>query len=162
MSEQPQPEPPDPPPPPAPAPLPPPMQAPALGRGWLRALLQGIRETGVQPRDPRVKALWALLRRRQLLARSPWARTRLKFIWQKGLNAKPRPRTIARLLALLKNRGPLTASPQRRQWSTGPRRAAMRSSMRRLQPVVVRRVATLRPLGRPRPVRPLVSRPRGR
>jgi hypothetical protein len=139
------------------------VQAPALGRGWLRALLQAIRETGVQPRDPRVKALWQLLRRRQLLARSPWARTRLKFIWQKGLNAKPRPRTIARLLALLKNRGPLTATPQRRQWSHGPRRAMMaRSPMRRLQPVVVRRVATLRPLGRPRPVRPVVSRRRGR
>ena len=79
MSEQPQPPAPPPPPPPAPEPLPTPV--PALGRGWLRALLQGIRESGVQPRDPRVKALWALLRRHQLLARSPWARTRLKFIW---------------------------------------------------------------------------------
>ena len=165
MSEQPQPqsEPPAPPPPPAPAPMPAPVQAPALGRGWLRALLQAIRETGVQPRDPRVKALWQLLRRRQLLARSPWARTRLKFIWQKGLNAKPRPRTIARLLALLKNRGPLTVIAQRRQWSKGPRRAMVaRSSMRRLRPVAVRRVATLRPVGRPRPVRSLVARRRGR
>ena len=34
-----------------------PVQAPALGRGWLRALMHGIRETGVQPKDPRVKAL---------------------------------------------------------------------------------------------------------
>ena len=117
MSEQQQTQPPDPPLPPPPAPMPAPVQAPALGRGWLRALLQAIRDTGVQPRDPRVKALWQLLRRRQLLARSPWARTRLKFIWQKGLNARPRPRTIARLLALLRNRGPLTAGMQRRQWS---------------------------------------------
>ena len=158
-----QPQPPAPPPPSAPAPLPTPVQAPALGRGWLRALIQGIRETGVQPKDPRVKALWQLLRRRQLLARSPWARTRLRFIWQKGLNAKPRPRTIARLLALLRNRGPLTISPQQRQWSRVPRRAAMaRSSMRRLRPVVVRRVATLRPVCRARPMRPPASRPRGR
>jgi hypothetical protein len=158
-----QPQPPAPPPPAAPAPLPTPVQAPAPGAGWLRALLHGIRQAGVQPRDPGVKALWELLRRRQLLARSRWARTRLQYIWQKGLNARPRPRTTARLVALLKNRGPLTAGAQPRQWSTAPRRPAMpHPSMRRLQPVVVRRVATLRPVGRPRPVRPLVSRPRGR
>src|SRR5688572_3307324 len=163
MSEQPQPPDPPPPPPPAPEPMPAPVQAPTLGRGWLRALIQGIRETGVQPKDPRVKALWQLLRRRQLLARSPWARTRLRFIWQKGLNAKPRPRTIARLLALLRNRGPVTLGPQQRQWSSVPRRAAMvRSSMRRLRPVALRRVATLRPVGRARPIRPPASRPRGR
>ena len=163
MSEQIQPQ--DQPPPPAPAPPPPPMpvQAPALGRGWLRALLRGIRETGVQPRDPRVKALWALLRRRQLLASSPWARTRLKFIWQNGLNARPRPRTIARLLALLRIRAPLTVNVQQRLWSRSPRRAAItRAPMRRLQPVAVRRVATLRPVGRPQSVRPVAARRRGR
>ena len=45
---------PPPPPPPAPEPMPAPVPAPALGRGWLRALLQGIREAGVQPqRSPR-------------------------------------------------------------------------------------------------------------
>jgi len=171
MLAQPQPQPTDPPPPPpppsapepTPMPMSTPMQAPTLGRGWLRALLHGIREAGVQPNDPRVKALWQLLRRRQLLARSPWARSRLRFIWQKGLSARPRPNTIARLLALLRNRAPLTAGPLQRQWSTVPRRAVMaRSPMRRLQPVVVRRVATLRPVGRPRPVRPAVSRHRGR
>ena len=128
MLAQPQPQPtdpppPPPPPPPEPAPMPAaPVQAPTLGRGWLRALLQGIREAGVQPNDPRVKALWQLLRRRQLLARSPWARSRLRFIWQKGLSARPRPNTIARLLALLRNRGPVIVSAQQRQWSTGPRR----------------------------------------
>ena len=169
MLAQPQPQPTDPPPPPPPPPppapepmpTPTPMQAPTLGRHWLRALLHGIREAGVQPNDPRVKALWQLLRRRQLLARSPWAQTRLRFIWQKGLSARPRPNTIARLLALLRSRAQLIASPQRRQWSA--RRAAMpRTAMRRLQPVVVRRVATLRPVGRPRPVRPAATRRRSR
>ena len=162
MSEQTQPQ--DQPPPPAPAPPPPmPVPAPALGRGWLRALMQGIRETGVQPRDPGVKALWALLRRRQLLASSPWARTRLKFIWQNGLNAKPRPRTAARLLALLRNQAPVTVNLQQQLWSRGPRRAAItRAPMRRLRPVAVRRVATLRPVGRPQPVRPVAARRRGR
>ena len=165
MLAQPQPQPndppppPPPPPPPVPAPMPAPLPAPTLGRGWLRALLHGIREAGVQPNDPRVKALWQLLRRRQLLARSPWARSRLRFIWQKGLSARPRPNTIARLLALLRTRAQLIASPQRRQWAA--RRAAMpRPAMRRMQPVMVRRVATLRPVGRP--VRQPVSRRRGR
>jgi hypothetical protein len=143
------------------------MPAPALGRGWLRGLLQSIREGGVQPRDPRVKALWALLRRRQLLAGSPWAQTRLRFIWRQGLNAKPRPRTAARLLALIRNQAPLPAIVQQRfqqrQWARGPRRTVMaRSPMHRLRPVAVRRVGTLRPVGRARPVRPLVARRRGR
>lgn len=139
-------------------PMPTPVQVPAIDGAWLRALLEG----GVQPKDLRVRGLWDLLRQRRLLARSPWARTRLRFIWQKGLNAKPRPRTIDRLLALL-NRAPLTASPQQWQWSKGHRRAARpRAAMRRLRPVRVRRVGTLRPVGRPQPVRSLRSRPRGR
>ena len=97
MSAQPLP----PPPPPAAAPMPAPTSA--LSRGWLRDLMRGIRQEGVQPRDPRVKALWNLLRRRQLLARDPWARTRLRYIWQKGLNVRPRPRTTQRLLTLLRS-----------------------------------------------------------
>ena len=161
MSEQPQPPAPPPPPPPAPepAPMPTSAQVPAIDGAWLRALLEGA----VQPKDPRVKGLWDLLRQRRLLARSPWARTRLRFVWQKGLNPRPRPRMIDRLLALLENRAPLSASPQQWRWSKGPRRAARpRAAMRRLQPVRVRRVGTLRPVGRPRQVRPLGSRPRGR
>ena len=148
---------------PAPAPLSTPAQPPVLSRGWLRALLHGIHVTGVRPKDPRVRALWRLLRRRQLLGRSPWAQTRLRFIWQKGLDARPRPRTIARLLALLRNRVPVIAIPQQQPWARSPRRAVMaRAPMRRLQPVVVRRVATVRPVAHRRPVRPHGTRPRGR
>ena len=57
-------------PPPAPPPPNPQTAAtPALPRGWLRDLLRAVRMDGLQPRDPRVKALWDLLRRRQLLGR---------------------------------------------------------------------------------------------
>ena len=159
MLAQPQPTPPPPAPPPAP-PEPTPAPAPALPRGWLRALLHAIRDSGVQPKDPRVKGLWKLLQRRQLLARSPWARTRVKFIWQQGLNARPRPRTYARLVALLKNQA---ATIARQPWLKAARQPAMaRAPMRRLRPVAVRRVATLRPVARPQPMRPAAAGRRGR
>ena len=153
--------PPAPQPSPAAAPLPPP--APALSRGWLRGLIRGIRQEGVQPRDPRVKALWGLLRRRQLLPRDPWMRTRLQYIWTKGLNVRPRPRTTARLLALLRSSRATTAQPVLRPVAAGPRAAAMlRRPMRPLQPVALRRVATLRPVARQPQARPAAWRGRGR
>lgn len=157
MSEQPI----APPPPPAVAPMP--MQTPALSRGWLRDLMRGIRQEGVQPRDPRVKALWNLLRRRQLLARDPLMRDRLRYIWQKGLNVRPRPRTTQRLLTLLRSRGVMRARPLQRHVSTRPRAAAMmRRPMQPLRPVALRRVATLRPVGRQQPIRPVARPRRGR
>ena len=157
MSAQPLP----PPPPPAAAPMPAPTSA--LSRGWLRDLMRGIRQEGVQPRDPRVKALWNLLRRRQLLARDPWARTRLRYIWQKGLNVRPRPRTTQRLLTLLRSGAVSVGRPLQRHLSTRPRAAAtMRRPMQALRPVALRRVATLRPVGRKQPMRPVAWRGRGR
>jgi hypothetical protein len=140
-----------------------PMNTPALSRGWLRDLMRGIRQDGVQPRDPRIKALWDLLRRRQLLARDPWARNRLRYIWQKGLNVRPRPRTTHRLLTLLRSRGVMRARPLQRRVSAVPGTAAtMRRPMRPLQPVALRRVATLRPVGRQQPMRPVAGQRRGR
>ena len=40
------------PPPPPPAAAPMPMNTPALNRGWLRDLMRGIRQEGVQPQRP--------------------------------------------------------------------------------------------------------------
>lgn len=146
---------PPPPPPPAPAPEP----TPALSRGWLRDLLRGIRRDGVQPRDPRVKALWGLLRRRQLLGQSPWLRDRLRYIWQQGLNARHRPRTTSRLLALLRNWGVLSARPLQHRVASGPVTRTTLRPMQRLRPVALRRVASLRPM---QPLRPSGWRGRGR
>jgi hypothetical protein len=135
---------------------------PTLGRGWLRALIRGIRQDGVQARDPRVKALWDLLRRRQLLTRDPWVRTRLRAIWQRGLVARQRPRAAARILALLRNGRAPGVRPLPPRMTSVPRGVVSPHPMRRLQPVALRRVATLRPVGRPQVARPPATTARSR
>lgn len=147
-------------PPPAPPPPNPQTAAtPALPRGWLRDLLRAVRMDGLQPRDPRVKALWDLLRRRQLLGRDIWVRTTLRHIWQKGLVKRHRPRTTQRMLTLLRAWGVLGARRLRHASGAIPAPAQMRP-FRRLQPVTLRRVATARPMQALRPIRPLRLRRR--
>jgi hypothetical protein len=68
---------------------------------WLPGLLASIRQGGLRPKDPRVRSLWLLLRQRGLLARSPFVQRALRFAWNRGLSARPRPRTAARLRFLL-------------------------------------------------------------
>ena len=161
------PPPPAPPPPPDPqhapeqgqeaAPPPAPAPPPVLGRGWLRALLYGIRQTGVPPRDPRVRGLWRLLRRRQLLEQNTWIKATLRHIWEKGLGQRYRPRTTRRMVAQLRAWGVLrprqVAAPYA---STVIRTPVAMRPLRRLRPVILRRVATARPLSM-RPVQ--VRRP---
>jgi hypothetical protein len=72
---------------------------------WLRGLIQAVQHEGLQPKDARVKSLWDLLRQRQLLGRSPWLRAVLRRIWNRGLAARPRPRTTQRLERLLQSWG---------------------------------------------------------
>ena len=57
---------------------------------WLRGLIRAFRGEAIPPKDPRVKALWNLLRQRQLL--SPWMRTFLKRVWDSGLPRRRRRR----------------------------------------------------------------------
>jgi len=64
---------------------------------WLRGLIRAVRTEAMQPKDARVKSLWDLLRQRQLLRRSPWLRTVLRRIWDRGLSPRPRPRTANRI-----------------------------------------------------------------
>jgi len=147
-------------PPPPPQALPPQL-APVLGRGWLRSLMRGIRRDGLQARDPRVKALWDRLRSRQLLARSPWLRARLRYFWQSGLVMRHRPRTTQQIVALLRSWGFLRprVSPlpfqARRVIIRRPYGRPYGRPLRRLRPVILRRVATVRPVGRG------AARPRG-
>jgi hypothetical protein len=68
-------------------------------------LIQAIQHEGLQPKDARVKSLWDLLRHRQLLGRSPWLQALLRQLWSRGLVARPRPRTTARLVRLLQGWG---------------------------------------------------------
>ena len=155
------PPPPAPPPPPDPPPsaqAPEPSPAPVLVRGWLRGLLRGIRHLGVPPRDPRVKALWVLLRRRQVLDQNVWIKATLRRIWQQGLGSRHRPSTTRLMLALLRGWGVLRPRPLPRYTGGGIRRPAVFRPLQRLRPVTLRRVGTARPLQAMRPrqlVRPL-------
>jgi hypothetical protein len=84
------------------------LDAAAGGLGQAYAptdLIEAVRAAGVQPRDPRVKATWDLLRSRGLLPRDPWVRWLLRYIWERGLPARNRPRTAARLDAALRSWG---------------------------------------------------------
>ncbi len=40
---------------------------------WLKGLIRSVRHEAIQPKDPRVKSLWDLLRQRQLLRQKPVA-----------------------------------------------------------------------------------------
>jgi hypothetical protein len=77
---------------------------------WLQGLIRAVQREGLQPKDARVKSLWDLLRQHQLLGRSRWLQAVLRRFWSRGLAARPRPRTTARLLRLLRRWGILPAS----------------------------------------------------
>jgi Transglutaminase-like superfamily len=68
---------------------------------WLPSLIQNVRQGGLKPKDPRVKALWNLLKQRQLLHRSRWLPKALGFMWKRGLSARPRPNRARRIERLM-------------------------------------------------------------
>lgn len=116
---------------------------------WLRGLLRGIHREGVAARDPRVKRLWDLLRQRQLLGRSQWARRVLRYAWSKGYTARPRPKTTRRLVRRL------------RAWGVLPPKVVATATGRTiaLRPVGRARPAMSRPVSRLRPLAPAALRP---
>jgi len=111
---------------------------------WLRGLLRGIRREGVAARDPRVKRLWDLLRQRQLLGRSRWARRVLRYAWSKGYTARPRPKTTRRLLTRLRAWGVLPPKVV----VGAPGRTISLRPVGRARPTISRPIARLRPLAR--------------
>jgi hypothetical protein len=116
------------------------LDAPIAAPDWLRGLIRAVRREGLQPRDERVRSLWNLLRQRQLLGRSRWLRGILRYAWDRGLVARPRPRSTRRLVWRL------------RRWGILPPP---------LPRVSVRHPVAIRPLApvTMRPVRPVVARP---
>lgn len=116
---------------------------------WLRSLLRSIRHEAIRPKDARVRQLWNLLRQRQVLNRSQWARELLRRIWDRGLAARPRPITTRRLILRLRRWGILPPRPTgMRVGPARPTPAGLRPIQRvttqRLQPVVARRVPAVR------------------
>lgn len=96
-----------------------------------------------------MRQLWNLLRQRQVLNRSQWARELLRRIWDRGLAARPRPITTRRLILRLRRWGILP--PRATGTSYGPARPTpaglrpiQRVTTQRLQPVVARRVPAVR------------------
>jgi hypothetical protein len=68
----------------------------------VRDLVRAVRGEAVARKDARVKLLWDLLRRRQLLARTPWLRDLLRRIWEQGLPLRPRPLTTQQMVEVLR------------------------------------------------------------
>jgi len=116
--------------------------------GWLRALIRAIRLEALDPKDERLRMLWNLLKQRQILGRSRWLQALLRLIWNRGLPARPRPRTTQRLVRLLRRWG-LLPSPAARSVARRPilHRPVTLVSVQPVRPVVVR------------PVRPVTARP---
>lgn len=113
----------------------------------LQDFLQALRGEAIAPKDARVKSLWELLRRRQLLARDLWLKAVLRRIWEQGLSARPRPRTSARVTQAL------------RRWNLLP--ASAGAAGRPLAPARPRYPGTLRPVARgPHPDRAAAHRSR--
>lgn len=128
---------------------------------WLRGLLRAVRLEALQPKDARVKSLWDLLRQRQLLHRSPWLKAVLRRIWERGLSARPHPRTATRIKLRLRRWGILApiavSAPAYRPVGI---RARAQSAVQTVQPVMLKPVASVRPATM-QPVRPVQMKPVG-
>jgi hypothetical protein len=115
---------------------------------WLPDLIQSMRQGGIQPRDPRMKALLDLLRQRQLLNHKPYLARKLQFIWERGLSARPYPKTARWLERLLQRWGILLKSP-----APSPRQSDRARPQRQTSTQPASSVA-LRPVGKVQPVAP--------
>lgn len=112
---------------------------------WLKGLMRTVRREAIQPKDARIKSLWDLLRRRQLLNRSRWLKAVLQRIWSRGLSARPHPRTARRIVKRLRRWGilppKLGGAAMHRSAGIRPSRAVVRA----VRPVTLKPVASLRP-----------------
>lgn len=122
---------------------------------WLKGLIQAVRSEAIQPKDPRVKSLWDLLRQRQLLRRSPRLKAVLQRIWSRGLSSRPRPRTAGRIVRSLRRWEIL---PPKSLRGAAHRPAATGTTMQAGRPVVLKPVASVRPASM-QPVRPVQMQP---
>ncbi|MEO8137429.1 MAG: transglutaminase-like domain-containing protein [Betaproteobacteria bacterium] len=117
---------------------------------WLRALIRSVRGEAVQPKDPRVKSLWDLMRQRQVLSRSPWVKALLQRVWTRGLTARPRPQTTRRLVHRLRGLGVLPPRPAGAQAAP----PGVVHTIQPMQPVALRPVGMVRRWAA-QPVRPV-------
>ena len=128
---------------------------------WLRGLIRTVRLEAVQPKDTRVKSLWDLLRQRQLLQRSPWLKAVLRRIWDRGLSARPHPRTASRITRRLRRWGvvpPISVGAA--AYRPAGIRPITRAAVQAVRPVALKPVASVRPATM-QPLRPVQMKPAG-
>jgi len=122
---------------------------------WLKGLIRTVRREALQPKDARIKSLWDLLRQRQLLQRSRWLKAVLQRMWSRGLSVRPRPRTVRRIVQILRRWGIL---PPKLVGAGASRlvgvRSVTRTAVQAARPVRLKPVASLRPTSM-QPVRPV-------
>ncbi|MBD9356770.1 transglutaminase-like domain-containing protein [Methylomonas albis] len=105
-------------------------------------LLRAISHEAFKPNDPRIKTLWHMLKRRQLLQKSAWLQAVLRRIWRQGLAAKPRPHLANRLERLLRDWRLLVPDTV----STTPKPVMAPATMQALRPVALKPVGSVRPV----------------
>jgi hypothetical protein len=126
---------------------------------WLRGLIRAVRREAIQPKDARVKSLWDLLRQRGLLGRSLWLRALLRRIWERGLPARPRPRTTRRTIRLLRRWDILPVTSVRPTAGSSVSVSIQpQVTLKPVRPVIVRPVRPSTPVTI-RPVRPVTVPP---
>lgn len=126
---------------------------------WLKGLIRSVRYEAIRPKDPRVKSLWDLLRQRQLLRRSPWLKAVLYRIWNRGLSARPHPRTARRIVRRLRLWGILPPKPAgAAPAGTAAMPPSAPAATPAATPVVLQPVASVQPAAM-QPVRPVQMQP---
>ncbi len=128
------------------------LSGPSPTPDWLYALVRAVARDGVAPRNPAVKRLWDTLRQRRLLSASPWMRTLLRRMWQRGLIAHPRPQAAARMASLLiawgllPQQGPVGAGRAPVPFSAVQRGMVRPVAMQPVRPVQVHPLASAKPV----------------
>jgi len=123
----------------------------ALPADWLPGLAKVIAGGALPQRDPRIRQLYEVLRRRGLWGRSPRMRRVLRFAWKNGLAPRQRPRLGQWFHRRLTRWGLLPGQPVTRVASIP---GVARRPLRRvgLRPVNVRRVRPVQVAVAPRPM----------
>lgn len=119
---------------------------------WLPGLIQLIQQGGVKPKDPRIESLLNLLRQRQLLKQKPRLARKLRFIWERGLSARPYPKTARWLERSLQQWGILPPSPVPVPMQPAQARPPIQASTQPMQPVALRPVGKVQPVAQVTPV----------
>lgn len=119
---------------------------------WLPGLIQSIRQGEMKPKDPRIESLLNLLHQRQLLKQKPRLARKLRFIWERGLSARPYPKTARWLERSLQRWGILPSSPTPLPMQPAQARPPIQASTQPLQPVALRPIGKVQPVAQVTPV----------